>query len=442
MAEKPRRITLFAYQVGFGDCFLVRFEYPGFRRHVLIDFGSFPRPDWAPKGYMREIAETISRDCDGKLDAVVATHRHADHVNGFATNGDGSGTVIAACEPDLVVQPWTEDPDAQPDATSPTASLLGAAAKKSFAPQAALRRGRAFVAGLDSMQAVAEAVTREARAFAAAGQTDLARQLAFLGGTNISNRSAIENLIAMGRRQGASARYVYFGAESGLEGVLPGVKVRVLGPPTLEQTDTILTQATKDPDEFWQLQAHAAAWRLRGSDGKRAKDDSIRGVDAPPYARWLIRRLRSLHGREVLEIVRSLDKALNNTSVILLFQVGSKKLLFPGDAQIENWRYALAQPTVKKLLSTVDLYKVGHHGSRNATPRTLWDGFSRRSEKGGSSRLVTVMSSEEGHHGSVANRSEVPRRTLVEALTQHSDFNTTQSLDTEPGQRAQITLDV
>jgi hypothetical protein len=32
---------------------------------------------------------------------------------------------------------------------------------------------------------------------------------------------------------------------------------------------------------------------------------------------------------------------MNNTSVILFFEVGSKKLLFPGDAQIENWSYAL-----------------------------------------------------------------------------------------------------
>ena len=43
----------------------------------------------------------------------------------------------------------------------------------------------------------------------------------------------------------------------------------------------------------------------------------------------------------MLGIVRTLDQAMNNTSVILLFEVGNKKLLFPGDAQIENWSYAL-----------------------------------------------------------------------------------------------------
>ena len=36
----PSSVTLFTYQVGFGDCFLLRFSYPDRDRHVLIDFGS------------------------------------------------------------------------------------------------------------------------------------------------------------------------------------------------------------------------------------------------------------------------------------------------------------------------------------------------------------------------------------------------------------------
>jgi beta-lactamase superfamily II metal-dependent hydrolase len=41
--------------------------------------------------------------------------------------------------------------------------------------------------------------------------------------------------------------------------------------------------------------------------------------------------------------VTMLDKVMNNTSVILVFEVGNKKLLFPGDAQLENWLFALEQ---------------------------------------------------------------------------------------------------
>ena len=74
---------------------------------------------------------------------------------------------------------------------------------------------------------------------------------------------------------------------------------------------------------------------------------------------------------------------MNNTSLILLFEVNGKKLLFPGDAQLENWSYALteAQDTkkVRAMLADVDFYKVGHHGSLNATPRKLlWEAFKKR----------------------------------------------------------------
>lgn len=51
--------------------------------------------------------------------------------------------------------------------------------------------------------------------------------------------------------------------------------------------------------------------------------------------------------------------------------------LFGGDAQIENWSYLLDQaekdPSQRKKLEKVDLYKVGHHGSRNATPKSLFN---------------------------------------------------------------------
>lgn len=46
--------------------------------------------------------------------------------------------------------------------------------------------------------------------------------------------------------------------------------------------------------------------------------------------------------------------------------------LFCGEAQIEDWEYALSfaedSSQVLDLLRGVDLHKVGHHGSRIATP--------------------------------------------------------------------------
>ena len=127
-------------------------------------------------------------------------------------------------------------------------------------------------------------------------------------------------------------------------------------------------------------------------------------------------------------MVRILDDVLNNTSLILLFKVGSQKLLFPGDAQWENWSYALKQPGIKELLEGATLYKVGHHGSRNATPKSLWkliDG----------PRLQSVMSTKPERHGHAKDHTEVPRTSLVEELKKHRFFST-QDLPWNPDPKA------
>ncbi len=86
-------------------------------------------------------------------------------------------------------------------------------------------------------------------------------------------------------------------------------------------------------------------------------------MSLPVETRWFLPRIEAVRGDQLLEIVRILDKQMNNTSVILLFEVGTKKLLFPGDAQLENWMYSLKEAkeasAVRKLLSKVDVYKVG-----------------------------------------------------------------------------------
>jgi hypothetical protein len=82
-----------------------------------------------------------------------------------------------------------------------------------------------------------------------------------------------------------------------------------------------------------------------------------------------------------------------------------------------------------KLLKGVDLYKVGHHGSRNATPRTLWNHFDKKSEdKGDANRLATIMSTMKDKHGHEDRKTEVPRITLVNQLRKYSDYHSTHKL--------------
>lgn len=424
--SKPNKITLRSYQVGFGDCFLMTFHYAKFDRHILIDFGSTGIPkssESKKKGadkLMTRVAKDIREQCGGKLHAIVATHRHADHISGFATDGKNApGTIIAECDPDVVLQPWTEHPRANPI----TGKVSGANGNKALA----------FGLALHDMHAISEAVLRETqlRGKALLGQ-GLHAQLSFLGEDNIKNLSAVQNLMDMGRgknKQGKAKKAVYanFGSSSGLASVLPGVKVTVLGPPTLDQTKTIRNQAKTDEDEFWHFQAVAGKFVTKPQAQLFRHALKFDASRKPPSTRWFINRMQSIRGEQLLGIMRALDKAMNNTSLILLFEVNGKKLLFPGDAQIENWSYALEQKKVQKLLEDVDLYKVGHHGSLNATPKSLWKLFKKRSTKKSANRLQSIVSTMSGKHGSPP-KTEVPRRPLVDALDKESNYFTTQDL--------------
>ena len=127
-----------------------------------------------------------------------------------------------------------------------------------------------------------------------------------------------------------------------------------------------------------------------------------------------------------------MDKVLNNTSLILLFQIGDTTLLFPGDAQIENWSYALLRThrTTRSANAwpTTNLYKVGHHGSLNATPKTLWNSFVHKESdaQADADRLISVMSTKANKHGHPENDTEVPRRPLVTALEKFTAYESTQ----------------
>jgi hypothetical protein len=456
---KPSKLRIRAYQVGFGDCFLLTFFYPQAKkqadkeRHVLVDFGSTGMPKGiSPGEQMMKVAEDIEEQCNKKsrkLHVVVATHRHKDHISGFSTTEDGKGTgnIIANLKPALVIQPWTEEPEAQ-DPKIKNKSKKGAKGAKNLVEgQEDAAKAKSLnalhIASLNSMHQISESVLAEIGHLTDEGKfkkqldRSLTDQISFLANDNgLPNKSAVKNLAAM-----AKNHYVQHGYPLNLSKLLPGVKVQVLGPPTLEQHAEILKQKSTDKDEFWMLQAAAQGfWGLQAATGELVQEfaagESRPFTDAktvrsfPSHDRWFIRQLRAMRGSQMLGLVRILDKAMNNTSVILLFEVGGKKLLFPGDAQIENWEYALKRDKKADLqtLKGVHLYKVGHHGSRNATPKTLWENFENKSkEEGKTQRLKTVVSTMPGKHGHKESHTEVPRKTLVDTLSAFSEYHTTEN---------------
>ncbi|ULA70039.1 MAG: LactamaseB domain-containing protein [Nitrospira sp.] len=458
MATKtPKKISLRVYPVGFGDCFLLGFHYgAGDERFVLIDFGSteltrkrVPRSKEF-LGYMKKVADDIAVRCGrtngkgGQLHAVVATHRHADHINGFATKAkpdalDASGDVIRSLQPRFVVQPWTEDPDLAPKALGPAeAAKVGGA--------------RGFAALLNGMQSTAVGIVKEAarltaKRMAGPGGADdgttstpeavstrraqrvaFVRQIGFLGEDNIANISAVRNLMIMGKAKGAKALYLHADAKANLG--LPGVKTHVLGPPTLKQSDAVKKMRSVDEVEFWMLLGATATRFTASGVAPFTAPGCVEGARVPDHARWLRDHIRAARAETLLGIVRSLDKQMNNTSLILVFEVGGARLLFPGDAQLENWQYALANAAYRKLLATTTLYKVGHHGSRNATPKEgLWKHFAKRStKKDAADRMWSIVSTMANKHGTT-EATKVPRKTLMDALKHDTNYRTTQDFE-------------
>jgi hypothetical protein len=407
---KPCSIVLRVYHVGFGDCFLLTFGYPDSERHVLIDYGTTATPGDKGGDVMRRVAEDIQVRTGGKLVAVVATHRHRDHISGFGT---AAGEIISGCNPELVVQPWTEDPALESDATA-ALDRIGA---------------KGFVAALANMHLVSQSVLNETLHLRGQVNTAALRQLSFLGENNLSNRRAVDALMNMAPNQ-----YVYHGCQCRLAELLPGVEVAVLGPPTVEQTSALRKQRPRDQEEYWHFWSNQARpMRLSKSDSAAFDAGLVfpyapryAPSENPPQARWFRRRAEEMRASELLSIVRTLDRALNNTSVILLFSTGGKKLLFPGDAQIENWSYALEQPGIGDLLADVTFYKVGHHGSLNATPKSLLKLIRTPREQ-----FRTVNSTMPGKHGDESTGTEVPRRKLVDTLRARSIYFSTDEMDEE-----------
>lgn len=407
--SKVVEVSVRMYQVGFGDCFLVSFKYdgpatPGTRdeRHLLIDFGRNTRPHFG--GVMKEVAQSIKDRCQGDLDVIVVSHRHEDHLSAFGQKAVAK--LIGECAPRLIVRSWTEDPAADKNAGKP-----------------ALAANRRF---LTSIRAARSFASQVAAGFSL-DATAAGRRLKTAADTEVANKAAVDQLTTWGNA--STAEYLHYGTASSMSTRIPGVNFRLLSPPMPSDFPGIAKQIEDHPEEFWHLWRQRLPMALAGAAEAEATDGAggapARGRSTPTLApgeigpvRWLTDRIRKQQVTSLMRIVRWLDEVMNNTSIVLLITAGDRRMLFPGDAQMESWNWITQRsPDAarnRKELAKVDLYKVGHHGSRNATPKQslykLW------APDGGAVRpVLSLMSTREDVYGETDD-TDVPNPKLKAGL--------------------------
>jgi hypothetical protein len=312
------------YDVGFGDCFLLFLPGRGGPRKMLIDCGSAVNGKKKPAEVVgRLIADATDEDGRARIDVVVATHRHRDHISGFA---DRRWSEVEVGE---VWMPWTEAPD------DPRAQEIRAVQSR-------------LAAVLDTFPSL---------------KTD--PELAAFAGNALTNDEALETL-HHGFEGEPVRRFLPEPSQSGpvlKSDALAGITVHVLGP----SRDESLLRDMNPP-------AGQSYLRLAGNGTDRYSLPEPFGsdwsVDMPAL------RLDSEDEKAIREVgdgreenlAALLDKAINSTSLVLVLQAGDACLLFPGDAQWGTWCRMLNDPDARRLLGRTNFYKIGHHGSFNATP--------------------------------------------------------------------------
>jgi len=342
-APSGRQMTVRMYDVGFGDAFLLQIPDGNRVRRVLFDCGSIEASDAG--GSMKTCVKRIiddATDPDGvaRIDVVVATHRHKDHVSGFA---DAAWADVEVKE---VWMPWTEHP------TDKEARRIRELQSK-------------LAAGLNAALAAAPPAANAA----AAGERAVA--LGIVANALVLSNAAAMTTLHSGFSGQPERRFMPVketGSRLLQTPVLPGVKIHVLGPS--RNPEVIRDMDPPKGESFLRLQAAV------GSDAS--------STPLPPFAHEFVaeqvpgswtfsdsdaEQIAQAGSLSDLAVAVALDKAVNGTSLMLLFEVGGSFLLFPGDAQWGTWLNALDDPEWRPLLERVSFYKIGHHGSHNATPR-------------------------------------------------------------------------
>lgn len=365
------------YDIGFGDCFLIVYDQGSRRMKLLFDCGSITKRKKSTADIVEQLLDDITEENGRKrIDLIVATHRHADHVSGFAKEGwDG-------VEVGEVWMPWVEHP------SDPVARRIRTA-------QSSFALALAGALGLDASNG---SITDF--------DEDSADASAFMALNALSNEDAM-NTLHFGFLGTTRRRFLPRGEGVGERIVsrrIPGLVAHILGPSKNE--DVIRDMDPPTDQSYFALRGAGANGSL---DLRPFKDEWIWNGPPPAYL--------TEEERDAIETVNNgmdgalavaIDKAVNGTSLMIMLQIHGKFLLFPGDAQWGTWKSAMEDPDGKRLLRKTTFYKVGHHGSHNSTPVDFVEEILKKEGKGNRSAMVSVRPKSQWKH--------IPRKPLITEL--------------------------
>lgn len=315
-----------AYNVLFGDCFLISWKEGNNDHHAWVDFGNFVGD---PDAVFDTVYEDVRRRTGGHLDLLIISHRHTDHLDGFYTRRDRF-----AADGWQIHRMWSAHVTQELDdrfrlADERLEAMLSNESLRGLGPLGAEYRNNLTV---DTRFAIG----------------------------NVAKMDAIVAALAPGRHVPVH-RQMNLTVADALPPGLGEMQIEVLGPD--EDSSVYLTGvshslglALGQGEPLFEMSA----------DGPRNSAPALESQWAglADFAR--LRRSMRFSSRELLSAATT---TRNNTSVVAKFTYHGKSILMTGDAELGAWdvmRHAGMN------LST-DLMKVAHHGSINASPEWGYD---------------------------------------------------------------------